>query len=289
MTNNGEKDFSESRGILCSSRGKCTGWFTNSKQFRAFTLLELLVIISVIGLLGALLLPAFARAKAATVRVACMNNLKQIGTCLHLYLVDFGRYPAFQADARTCSRDGFWDSKLAAYANGKGGIFMCPANSGRGINLEDNWAPKPPPSVDDPLFRTWPNLSYGYNGTGTASDEDPVIGPGGELFLGFGGEDYTDGGRIFLPKYLLESQIVAPVNMIAVADYDPWATDDDSDADRHPEMLFLGLTGRHSWGANALFCDSHIECYRTNFWKRRSDDAFKRWNFDNQPHRNGKW
>lgn len=56
---------------------------------RAFTLIELLVVIAIIGVLSALLLPALARAKSRAYTVACLNNVKQLEVCWHLYATDF--------------------------------------------------------------------------------------------------------------------------------------------------------------------------------------------------------
>jgi prepilin-type processing-associated H-X9-DG protein len=51
-------------------------------------LIELLVVIAVIAILAALLLPALSKSKEQALRIACLNNLKQLQICNHLYALD---------------------------------------------------------------------------------------------------------------------------------------------------------------------------------------------------------
>jgi len=55
---------------------------------RAFTLVELMVVVAIIALLAALLLPALASAKDKGRKAACVSNLHQVGLAIHLYASD---------------------------------------------------------------------------------------------------------------------------------------------------------------------------------------------------------
>jgi prepilin-type N-terminal cleavage/methylation domain-containing protein len=55
---------------------------------RAFTLVELLVVISIVVLLTGILMPSLSRARAASERMSCASNMRQVGCAVHSYLED---------------------------------------------------------------------------------------------------------------------------------------------------------------------------------------------------------
>ena len=90
---------------------------------RGFTLLELLVVVAIIGLLAAILFPAFERAREMARRAACESNLKQIGLGIAQYVADNDEIMVGVGSAGTAN--GSWKCWISPYINNLD-VFYCP-------------------------------------------------------------------------------------------------------------------------------------------------------------------
>jgi prepilin-type N-terminal cleavage/methylation domain-containing protein/prepilin-type processing-associated H-X9-DG protein len=118
------------------------------RRRRAFTLVELLVVIGIIAILISILIPTLGKAQAAAKALQCGSNLRQVGIGLTRYFNDFKHLPVrnpLQYEGANPHVFRLWDAEdwyhLAETMEKYGGskkIYYCPANS-LGRNVENWW------------------------------------------------------------------------------------------------------------------------------------------------------
>ncbi len=98
---------------------------------RAFTLIELLLVIAILAILAALLLPALVKAKADAKRIQCTGNVKQINLALQMYAGDHGdEFGYFTNDVYYAYKDCLWPYLgLTEAASTNAAVFACPADN----------------------------------------------------------------------------------------------------------------------------------------------------------------
>ena len=81
-----------------------------------FTLVEIMIVVAIIGLLAAIAIPSFVRARTTSQTNACINNLRQIDGAKDQWAIENNKVDS----------DTVTDTDVAPYV--KGGMPDCPAN-----------------------------------------------------------------------------------------------------------------------------------------------------------------
>lgn len=225
-------------------------------RLEAFTLLELLVVVAIIGVLAGLILPAVARAKQQGEAIRCVNNLRQIYYGMRLYAdADAqGRLPGDNnLGPRPIGLDPgpSWVFALSNVVDNLEPLRLCPSDALR------HW------------LRTNFGCSYALNEY-TASDPKASGGPVRNVTDPDGNENNQ------VPRERRIEQLLQPSGTFLLFEASELGQRL-GDPRTHPDTWFYGWPNvladidpyRHGRGANYLFADGHVERIAGEALRRR--------------------
>lgn len=247
---------------------------------QAFTLIELLIVIAVIGILAAILLPALARSKAVANRIHCVGNVKQLALTAHLYADDNqDRLLLGYHSSGHFSSEGFkiWTWTFAfldGYLDRNRDVFQCAGNR----------LPNPLPQG---LHPNMVNFSYGLNAFGLSGDSSlssvklgSVVSPSDCVALG----DTAGWRRVFnVPAKVNVGVNSSGVFTLNNTFYPPLLSPVPSGF--VPRYIFH-LTRRHYGNANIAFLDGHVESLNLRELTLPVESVHRRWHWDGKAHLN---
>jgi prepilin-type N-terminal cleavage/methylation domain-containing protein len=236
---------------------------------RAFTLVELLVVIAIIAILIAILLPVLNRVKQQAQQVKCQANLYQIGQAMTMYTGQYGYFPGDLLDTGNGNAAYCWPVRLRKLLKGNQQVFYCPAQDERCKWTAD--APGPVVLANDVatnfgyelgerlLLDMGTYFSYGYNAQG-------AIGTGGNFLRGMGEDRHSLADPTFCARGTNRATSVRSASefiLIADTGADAWAdfhlvpgpSRAQPGAPSQPRPGFDdSLADIHRGGCNVLYC-----------------------------------
>jgi prepilin-type N-terminal cleavage/methylation domain-containing protein/prepilin-type processing-associated H-X9-DG protein len=216
--------------------------FRHPPRRRAFTLVELLVVIAVIAVLAALLLPALSKAKATAQATACLNNLRQWGLATQVYVADNDDY---------LPREGTNANPQAAAGdlnpNNKAWYIQLPQTMNLPPYLNMPWRTNPAADVSGTVWLCPSNPRRCDASTLKNNLFHYCLNDG---FDGVGAKDHTDIKLSAIP--------VAPVSVVWLFDsknLPAWGS------------VNYAHTNLHGKGANFVFLDGHAKRFNVSAYR----------------------
>jgi len=206
---------------------------------RGFSVVELLVVITVIGLLLALLLPAVQSAREGARQTQCKNNLHQFGVALEHHAEQFGHYP----------KDGERGHGFGTYL----------------LALLDQ---KPLYDKIDPLNSPLPTGAV-VPGTGDvllSVFRCPSHSAGDHLASGYARSDYIGNDAIFMKATKFQNIIDGDSQTMSLGETTTdhaWALPGTATADTAPNSG-SGFSSGHTGGIHILLCDGAVRFISDN-------------------------
>ncbi len=123
-----------------------------SKHRIGFTLIELLIVIAIVGVIAAILIPAFLSARERGRRTVCQSNLRQMTLAIQQYVQDNGTYPVYTTSNNHINPDGTggpdeWQHLIFPYIRTRQ-VFYCPS------------LPADAPMIADPIAKDFEEVGY---------------------------------------------------------------------------------------------------------------------------------
>ena len=218
-------------------------------QVGAFTLVEMLVVVAIIGILVSLMMPSLHKAIEESRRISCASQFRQINLAFHSYAGDYGGVlPAISNDASNWPVGPYpwpsqWFMMLGPYAGGQWRSGVRPAARGKSIF-------------------TCPSAEAGVNAR--AFDDRVILGIAMSLYLGPAALSFSPPYPSYanlLKDYPKVALITNPSRKILVADgwrYELgsyWGMTNIGD----PNDYWCFYRIRHNGGYNILFVDGSIK------------------------------
>jgi prepilin-type processing-associated H-X9-DG protein len=222
----------------------------NSKTH--FTIIELLVVISIIVILASLLLPALNKARAMSHRANCLNNLKQWGVLSNLYLDDNNDYFCLSFAPTTN-----WYKLLGHYIGKPDNwILLYEPSSNSLVRCEQ------PSSKNPATVGALGNASYSIN-----TDVYPTLKADGTIQDAAGG---------VMPA-MKPNRLKSVSQTLTLIDTINGFQDINSLIRTDPTYAYTTVDYRHNNGANMLLVDGHAEWRRIPMGGTRLDLANRSW------------